>query len=470
MKEKKAYPLFENVEILDAGSEGNSIARINDLVVFVDHAVPGDFADIEVYKKKKSYMEGNAVRIQKESPLRTVPFCEHFGTCGGCKWQNMQYSAQLGYKQKQVEESLRRLAKIPIPEIMPILPSANTKFYRNKLEYTFSNKRWFTRADMGSSHDLPQEELNALGFHIPGKFDKILDIRNCYLQPEPSNSIRLEVKRYVTEKSLSFFDLREQHGFLRNLIIRNASSGDLMVILAFHHEDAEAREALLNHLRITFPAITSLMYVINPKRNDTLSDLDVETFCGESYITEEMEGLKFRIGPKSFYQTNATQAYELYKISRSFANIQPHELVYDLYTGTGTIANFVARSAARVVGVDYVAPAIEDARENSRINGISNTSFFAGDMKDVLNDEFIAAQGRPDVIITDPPRAGMHESVVKKLLEIESGRIVYVSCNPATQARDLALLDEKYQVSRIQPLDMFPHTHHVENVVLLIKK
>jgi 23S rRNA (uracil1939-C5)-methyltransferase len=470
MREKKAYPVYEQVEILDAGAEGNAMGRIGEVVVFIDHAVPGDVADIEVYKKKKSYMEGRVLRTVKESPLRSRPFCEHFGVCGGCKWQDMQYAAQLSFKQKQVEDALRRLAKVPFPPVLPILPSAETQYYRNKLEYTFSSKRWLTLSDMERADTFSPQELNALGFHIPGRFDKILDIHNCYLQPEPSNSIRLAVKQYAQEHGLDFFDIRSQEGFLRNLIIRTSTTGDLMVIVVFHHEDREQREGLLDFLHQRFPAISSLLYVINPKKNDTISDLDVQLHYGQEYITERMENLVFRIGPRSFYQTNSLQAYELYKVTREFAGIGSGDLVYDLYTGTGTIANFVASGARKVVGIEYVEAAIEDAKENSRLNGISNTRFFAGDIKNLLSDELLAAEGRPDVIITDPPRAGMHEDVTRKLLEVESSRIVYVSCNPSTQARDLAILDEKYHIGKIQPVDMFPHTHHVENIVLLLKK
>lgn len=464
---KKEYKIIEQVEITDAGSEGKSIAKQDGLVFFVEGAIPGDIVDVQVFKKKKSFVEGKAVKIHKESSIRSQPFCEHFGVCGGCKWQNMQYDSQLFYKQKQVFDALTRLAKIELPEISPILPSATTTHYRNKLEYTFSNKRWMTTAEIGSTEPI---QPDALGFHIPKRFDKILDINTCYLQAEPSNSIRLAVKKYALENSLSFFDLREQSGFLRNLIIRTSSTGEVMVIVAFYKEDEEARVSLLQFLEKTFPEITSLQYVINPKGNDSISDLDIQFFSGKEYMMEEMEGLKFKVGPKSFYQTNSQQAYELYKITREFADLNGDEVVYDLYTGTGTIANFIAKKAKKVIGIEYVATAIEDAKDNSVLNNISNTTFYAGDMKDILSTGFVEQNGRPDIIITDPPRAGMHEDVVKKIVEIGADKIVYVSCNPATQARDLMLLDEKYKVVKVQPVDMFPHTHHVENVVLLVKR
>lgn len=465
MTNRKEYPVIENVEIIDAGTEGNAIARVNDIVAFVDHAVPGDIADIQVYKKKKNFMEAKAIRIRVPSPRRSEPFCEHFGVCGGCKWQNMQYESQLSYKKKQVEEALRRIGKVEIPELLPIIGSERTRFYRNKLEYTFSDKRWLTEADMQRKEEITDRE--ALGYHLPGKFDKVLDIQNCYLQEEPSNSIRLEVKSYAVKEGLSFFNIREQHGFLRNMIIRNTSTGDLMVIIVFHNDDKPLRENLLNHLISVFPVISSLMYVINPKRNDSIADLEVHPFYGKDHIMEQMEDLKFKISPKSFYQTNSHQAYQLYRIAREFAAVNENETVYDLYTGTGTIANFIARKAKKVIGIEYIQAAIDNAIENSRINGIENTSFFAGDMKDVLNDAFIAEQGKPDVIITDPPRAGMHESVTRKILETAPEKIVYVSCNPATQARDISILSESYSIAKIQPVDMFPQTHHVENIVLL---
>jgi 23S rRNA (uracil1939-C5)-methyltransferase len=465
MKKPKVYPVIENIEITDAGSEGNSIARVNDIVAFVEHAVPGDIADIEVYRKKKNFIEARAVRINKPSVRRTDPFCEHFGVCGGCRWQNMKYESQLHYKQKQVEEALRRIGKVEIPALLPIIGSEKTKFYRNKLEYTFSDKRWLTEADMHRKDEITDRE--ALGYHLPGRFDKVLDIRNCYLQEEPSNSIRLEVKSYAIKHGITFFNIREQHGLLRNLIIRNSLSSDLMVIVIFFRDEKEIREGLLNHLISAFPTITSLMYVINPKKNDSIADLEVKHFYGKDCLLEKMEDLEFKISPKSFYQTNSEQAYRLYSITREFASVTKQDIVYDLYTGTGTIANFVARHAGKVIGIEYIEAAIKDAKENSKINKIENTAFYAGDIKDVLNDQFIESNGRPEVIITDPPRAGMHEDVTRKILEISPGRIVYVSCNPATQARDISILAEKYSVEKVQPVDMFPHTHHVENVVLL---
>lgn len=391
--------------------------------------------------------------------------CEHYGTCGGCKWQILPYDEQIRYKQKQVVDNLTRLGHVELPEITPILGSEKTYFYRNKLEYTFSNRKWLTMEDMQKEHK--PEELNGVGFHIPGMFDKVLDINKCWLQDDISNQIRNEIRRYAQEKRLTFFDLRNQEGFLRTLMIRTTSTGELMVVVVFFYEDETARVKLLQHLADMFPQITALLYVINSKCNDTITDQEIVCFKGEEAIYEEMEGLKFKIGPKSFYQTNSEQAYELYKVARNFAELTGDELVYDLYTGTGTIANFVSRKARQVIGIEYVPEAIEDAKVNSAINGIDNTLFFAGDMKDILTDKFIEEYGRPDVIITDPPRAGMHEDVVNVILNAEPKRIVYVSCNPATQARDLQLLDVKYKVTAVQPVDMFPHTHHVENVVRL---
>jgi 23S rRNA (uracil1939-C5)-methyltransferase len=467
-KDKKPLPVLEKVEIIDAGSEGKAIAKVDGLVVFVEHAVPGDVADLQVTKKKGSYMEAKAIFIHKPSEQRVDALCQHFGTCGGCKWQNLDYKAQIQYKQKQVFDNLTRLAKIELPEFSPILGSEEAYFYRNKLEFSFSNKRWMTVEEIAGTADLGNK--NALGFHIPKMFDKILDIQMCWLQPEPSNEIRNEIRQFALDNNYDFFDIRNQEGLLRNVIIRNTSTGEWMVLVSFYKDDREKVEALMEHLYIKFPQITALLYVINPKRNDTISDLDIQVYKGKGYITEEMEGLKFKISAKSFYQTNSKQAYELYKITRNFAGIESHHTVYDLYTGTGTIANFVAKGAKKVVGIEYVEAAIEDARINSELNNISNTEFFAGDMKDVLNTEFIEKHGKPDVVITDPPRAGMHEDVVNKLLEMNPERIVYVSCNPATQARDLAILDKNYTVVKVQPVDMFPHTHHVENVVLLKRR
>ncbi len=467
-KVKKIHPVIENLSVIDASSDGQSVARTDEYVVFIKNAVPGDIVDVQVTRKKSKYREGKAIVFHQFSDKRTEPVCKHFGVCGGCKWQNMSYQWQLFYKQKQVSDALTRLAKIELPEIQTIVPSKKTYNYRNKLEFTFSNKKWLTTEEIESEKDYGNRD--ALGFHIPGMFDKILDIDECHLQEEPSNAIRNELRKYALENKLPFFDLREQIGLMRNIIIRSTSTGEWMVIVAFHYEDKEAIKNLLDHLGNSFPQITSLHYVINPKRNDTISDLEIKLYKGNDSIVEQMEGLKFKISPKSFYQTNSEQAYELYKVTRDLAAIQPHEVVYDLYTGTGTIANFVAHQAKKVIGIEYVPAAIEDAKINSSINNIPNTLFYAGDMKDILNNDFIIQNGKPDVIITDPPRAGMHEDVVKKMLEIEPERIVYVSCNPATQARDLQLLDVKYKVTRVQPVDMFPQTHHVENVVLLEKR
>lgn len=468
MRKQKTLPVLQNVTVIDAGAEGKAIAKENDLVIFIDNAVPGDIADIQITRKKNKYREGKAIHFHHYSDQRAEVFCEHFGVCGGCKWQNMKYESQLFYKQKQVYDTLTRIGKIDMPEMPEILSSKKEVEYRNKLEYTFSNKKWLTEEEINSGKDF--NNRNALGFHIPKMFDKVLDINTCYLQAAPSNEIRLAVKNYALENKLAFFDLREQTGFLRNLIIRTSSTGEVMVIVAFFYEDVEAREKLLNFIAERFPQISSLLFVINPKKNDTISDLEIKTFKGNDCIYEQMEGLKFKIGPKSFYQTNSEQAYELYKIVRDFASLKGNEHVYDLYTGTGTIANFIARNAAKVIGIEYISAAIDDAKTNSKNNEISNTSFYAGDMKDVLTDAFIAENGKPDVIITDPPRAGMHEDVVMKISDMEPQKIVYVSCNPATQARDLAMFNSKYTVARIQAVDMFPHTHHVENVVLLEKR
>nr|MBA3901797.1 23S rRNA (uracil(1939)-C(5))-methyltransferase RlmD [Bacteroidota bacterium] len=451
-KDRKPLPILEKVEIIDAGSEGKAIAKVDEMVIFVSHAVPGDIADLQVTRKKSSYMEAKAVFIHKPSEHRVDAVCQHFGTCGGCKWQSMSYSAQLHYKQKQVYDNLKRLGKVELPETTPILGSKETYFYRNKLEYTFSNKRWMTEEEIASNAEFKNKD--ALGFHIPKMFDKILDIETCYLQPEPSNEIRNEIRKFAIENEYSFYDIRNHEGFLRNVIIRNTSTGEWMVILSVFQDDDEKIKALLDHLDATFPQITALLYVVNPKKNDTIFDLEVITYKGNGFITEEMEGLKFKISAKSFYQTNSEQAYELYKITRDFAQIEPHHTIYDLYTGTGTIANFIASKAKKVVGIEFVEAAIEDAKINSSLNNISNTMFFAGDMKDVLNDDFIKEHGKPEVIITDPPRAGMHQDVVEKILEIHPERIVYVSCNPATQARDLAIFDSKYTVEKVQPVDM----------------
>lgn len=471
---KKDLPIMEKISITEAAAEGKALARVENMVVFVDNAVPGDVADLQVTRKKSNYREARAIHFHVLSEKRTEPKCNHFGVCGGCKWQNMKYEYQLFYKQKQVKDSLERLAKISDPEIQPIIGSASEYYYRNKLEFTFSHRGWLTEEEIKSGENFGDRP--ALGFHIPGMFDKILDIKECFLQPEPSNKIRDAVKKHAVENGLEFFNTREQTGFLRNIIIRNTSTGELMVNVIFAKEDQEKREGLLSFLSASFPEITSLLYVINTKRNDTINDLDVHVYKGNDFITERMsafennEKLRFKVGAKSFFQTNTEQAYNLYKIAAEFAELKTTDLVYDLYTGTGSIACFVAGKARKVVGIEYVPSAIEDAKENAALNNITNTSFFTGDMKDVLSPEFVQENGKPDVIITDPPRAGMHEDVVKRIMEIEPRKIVYVSCNPATQARDIVWLSEKYKVVKVQPVDMFPHTHHVENVVALVKK
>lgn len=467
-RKKKELPLIENVEIVDVAAEGKAIAKVDDLVVFIPYVVPGDVIDLQITRKKNKYAEGKPVRFISYSPNRTEAFCEHFGICGGCKWQVLPYAEQLKYKQKQVEDNLTRIGKIELPDIHHILGSEKTQFYRNKLEFTFSNKKWLTLEQINSGESF--DNMNALGFHIPGMFDKVLDIDKCWLQEDISNQIRNFIRQYCYDKNYTFFDLRNRGGLMRNLIVRTSTTGELMVIVVFYDDEKEQQEDLLTAVAIQFPQITSLLYIVNQKANDTITDQDVLVWKGNDCIYEEMEGLKFKIGPKSFYQTNSEQAYNLYKIARDFANLSGDELVYDLYTGTGTIANFVAGKAKKVIGIEYVEDAILDARVNSQINKIDNTLFYAGDMKDILTQDFINEHGRPDVIITDPPRAGMHDDVIKTILFAEPDRIVYVSCNPATQARDLSLLDEKYKVERVQPVDMFPHTHHVENVVLLVKK
>lgn len=470
-RKKKELPLLKEVEIKDVAAEGKAIARVDNLVIFVPYVVPGDIVDLQLTRKKNSYAEATAVCFHKYSEKRIDAFCKHYGVCGGCKWQILPYEEQLKYKQKQVSDVLTRIGKVKLPEILPIVGSAKTKYYRNKLEYTFSNKRWLTLEEVKA--DVKYEQMNAVGFHIPGAFDKVLAIDECWLQDDISNRIRNAVRDYAYSNNLDFYNLRAQEGFLRNLIVRNSSVGELMVILVVKNLNGEYDKELNNVLTFIateFPEITSLVYIINNKCNDVYTDLPVNVFKGKDYIYEKMENLQFKVGPKSFYQTNSGQAYELYKIARDFAGLKGGELVYDLYTGTGTIANFVAAKAAKVIGIEYVPEAIEDAKVNSQINGIDNTLFYAGDMKDILNNDFIEKHGRPDVIITDPPRAGMHQDVIDTILFAEPKRIVYVSCNPATQARDLTLLDEKYEVMAIQPVDMFPHTHHVENVVLLERR
>lgn len=470
-RKKKELPLLEKITIIDVAAEGKALAKVNDLVVFVPYVVPGDVVDLQVKRKKNHYAEAVAVKFHEYSPVRAVPFCQHYGICGGCKWQCLPYTEQIKYKQKQVTDNLTRIGKIELPEISPIMGSEKTEFYRNKLEFTFSNKRWLTEEEV--KEDVKYDQMNAVGFHIPGAFDKVLAIEKCWLQDDISNQIRNAIRDYAYEHNYSFFNLRSQEGMLRNLMIRTSSTGELMVLLQckiVEESEMDLMKQLLAFVAEHFPQITSLLYVVNNKCNDTINDLEVMVFKGNDHIFEEMEGLRFKIGAKSFYQTNSGQAYNLYKVVRNFAGLTGKELVYDLYTGTGTIANFVSRQAKKVIGIEYVPEAIEDAKVNSAINGIDNTLFYAGDMKDILTQEFINQHGRPDVIITDPPRAGMHNDVINTILFAEPQRIVYVSCNPATQARDLSLLDAKYKVMAVQPVDMFPHTHHVENVVLLEKR
>ena len=470
-RKKKALPLLEKVTITDVAAEGKALAKVNDMVVFVPYVVPGDVVDLQVKRKKNKYAEAVAVKFHEFSPKRAVPFCQHYGVCGGCKWQCLTYEDQIKYKQKQVTDNLTRIGKVELPEISPILGSEKTEFYRNKLEFTFSDKRWLTEEEVKA--EVQYDQMNAVGFHIPGAFDKVLAIEKCWLQDDISNQIRNTIRDYAYEHGLAFYNIRNHEGLLRNLMIRTSSTGELMVLLQVRvsqDKDLDDTKKLLAHVADKFPQITSLLYVVNNKCNDTINDLDVEVFKGNDHIFEEMEGLRFKVGPKSFYQTNSEQAYNLYKVTREFAGLTGDELVYDLYTGTGTIANFVSRKAKKVVGIEYVPEAIEDAKVNSAINNITNTLFYAGDMKDMLTQDFINEHGRPDVIITDPPRAGMHNDVIDVILFAEPKRIVYVSCNPATQARDLSLLDAKYKVMAVQPVDMFPHTHHVENVVLLEKR
>lgn len=471
MQQPPKDQIIENVLITDIAEEGRGLARINGMVAFVENALPGDVVDLLVTKRKSSFIEAKILRFVSESTERLVPFCRHFGICGGCKWQALSYNTQLKFKQNHVLETLSRIGKISGFTAHTIIASGETRYYRNKLEFTFSNRKWLSACEFDK---LNIKDIPALGFHIPKKFDKIIDIEECFLQSEPSNEIRLFIKNFAVENNYDFFDLKNQQGFLRNVIIRNTSSGNLMVVIVFFRNEYEKILKLLNALADKFPQITSLQYVINPKRNDTIFDLEVISFKGKNYITEEMpleinsdKKLKFKIGPKSFYQTNSKQAFYLYNAAREFASLTGNEIVYDLYTGTGTIACFVAANAKKVVGIEYIPEAIEDAKKNAAANNILNTTFYAGDMKDVLNNELIAQEGKPDVIITDPPRAGMHADVVNKLLEIEAPKIIYVSCNPATQARDIELLSSKYIVTDIQPVDMFPHTQHVEIIAVL---
>ncbi len=468
MGRKKDLPILEKIMITDIGAEGNALARVDNLVVFVPMLIPGDIVDIRVIRKRKKYIEGRVIKFHEYSSDRIDPRCKHFGICGGCKWQHLPYDLQLKYKEKQVGDNLTRIGKTELNGMAPIIGSSDVYLYRNKLEFTFSNKRWLTKEEVDSHTEFGQEV--ALGFHIPGLFDKVLNIEECHLQPEPSNAIRNSVRDYAIRNKLEFFNLRDQHGFLRNLVIRNTLDGKIMVIAVFFHEDTEQREGLLNYIHSEFPQVTSLWYVINSKRNDSLNDQDVLLYTGDNHLVEELDGLKFRIGPKSFYQTNTRQALQLYNITKDFASLSGDETVYDLYCGTGTIANFIAKNANKVIGIEYVEEAVNDARMNSDFNKIENTFFYAGDIKNILSEQFIAANGKPDVIITDPPRAGMHEDVIKTILKAAPDRIVYVSCNPSTQARDILLMSIDYRVVRVQPVDMFPHTHHVENVVLLKRK
>ncbi len=467
MRRNKKLPTFENVLITDIAAEGNAIAKIDDMVLFVEGVIPGDVINVQVTRKRKRYCEGRVLELVTPSPDRIPAVCEHFGVCGGCKWQILPYEKQLFYKEKQAKDQLERIGHIAVGEYLPILDSKNQQFYRNKLEFTFSNKRWITAQEVKDNSEITNS--NALGFHVTHLFDKVVDIDHCLLQASPSNEIRKFIRSFALENGLTFFDIRNHTGLLRNLIIRLSTTGECMVIVVFYENNEEQISNLLTAIHEKFPEITSLLYIINQKANDTIGDQEVLTFYGNDHIFETMETLKFKIGPKSFYQTNSEQAYELYKITREFAQLTGNELVYDLYTGTGTIANFIAKKAKKVIGIEYVEEAIEDAKVNSQINNIDNTLFYAGDMKDILNDAFIAEHGNPDVIITDPPRAGMHQDVVNTILRALPQRIVYVSCNPATQARDLQLLSDAYNVLKSRSVDMFPHTQHVENVVLLEK-
>lgn len=467
-RKRKPLPLLENIQIEGIAAEGKAIARVDNKVIFIPYAVPGDIVDLQVTRKKSHYAEATIASIIQPSPMRIQPFCKHFGVCGGCKWQSLPYEEQLKAKQQQVEDALTRIGKVPFPKIFPIIGSKKTKAYRNKLEFGFSNKKWLTKEQIESG--VVFSDMNAVGFHIPGAFDKILDLKECFLMDDFNNRIRNGLRSYVIEKGYSFFDLRNQNGLLRNMMLRKTSTGEIMVLLQFCIREAqEEKEAqdVLQWIKTTFPEITSLLYVNNTKCNDTISDLDIHTFSGADCIYEQMEDLQFKIGPKSFYQTNSEQAFALYKVVREFANLSGNEYVYDLYTGTGTIANFIAGKAKRVIGIEYVPEAIKDAKENAVLNNLDNIQFFAGDMKDILTDNFVALYGRPDVIITDPPRAGMHNDVISTILFAAPKRIVYVSCNPATQARDVSLLSADYHITKVQPVDMFPQTHHVENVLLM---
>ena len=468
MSRRNKRVIFKEVKVIDAGAKGKSIAKADDgRVIFLSNAIPGDVVDIETYKKRKAYYEGKAIKFHELSDRRVAPVCQHFGTCGGCKWQSMDYKFQLEFKEKEVTNNLTRIGHLQLPQVAPILGSEKTYFYRNKMEFSFSDSRWLTTKEIASEEQLGNR--NALGFHIPGMWDKILDIEKCWLQEDPSNNIRNTIKSYAISKNLDFFNTRKQSGFLRTLMIRISSTGELMVLIQFFENHQDAITDLLEHIKQAFPQITSLLYVVNSKANDTIYDQKVHCYYGRDYILEEMEGLQFKVHAKSFYQTNSTQAYQLYKVTRDFAGLTGNEIVYDLYTGTGTIAQFIAKKAKKVIGVEAVPDAINGAKENAKLNNINNVDFFVGDMKTVFNAAFIAANGHPDVIITDPPRDGMHADVVHQILKVSPQKIVYVSCNSATQARDLALLKNDYTITRVQPVDMFPQTHHVENVVLLEK-
>jgi 23S rRNA (uracil1939-C5)-methyltransferase len=464
---KKEYPVLEKIEILDAGSEGKAVARVDKLVVFVPFVVPGDIVDIKVLQRKKSFYEGKAIKFHHLSERRVEPRCEHFGLCGGCKWQNLNYNDQLFYKQKQVFDNFTRLGKFEFPEILPIIPAPAEYFYRNKLEFTCSNRKWLVEHDKNSE---VRESLDGIGFHLIGMFDRIIDLKNCYLQPKPSNQIRLALRKFALDNHFDFYDTKAHQGFLRNLIIRTASTGELMVIVVFAGNEQENIKNTLEFIANEFPKITSLMYVINTKKNDTINDQEILLYKGTPHIFEEMEGLRFKIGPISFYQTNSTQAHKLYQVAREFAGFNGSETVYDLYCGTGTITNFIAKSVKKAIGIEYVPSAIEDAINNAAINKITNTHFVTGDIAKTLNEEFFAQHGKPDIIITDPPRSGMHPKVIEEILNALPEKLVYVSCNPATQARDIALMQEHYDLAKIQPVDMFPQTHHVENICLLVRK
>ncbi len=464
---RKKLPLIEKIEITDIGARGKAIARIDNFVTFVSGGLPGDVVDLQITRRKKSYQEGRVIRFHKHSTLREEPFCRHFGKCGGCRWQDLKYAEQLHYKQQEVTDNLKRIGQLELPLVNPISASANEKYYRNKLEFTFSNRRWLSAEEINSGDDFA--DRNGLGFHVPGMFDKVIDLEECHLQPELSNTIRQEVRDYSRDHGLTFYDLRNGGGLLRLLIIRNTLKGEWMVLVVFFEDDKKQRNLLLDHLQAKFPEITSLMYCINQKANDSIFDQEILLYAGQDHIMEQMEDLQFKIGPKSFFQTNSVQALELYRKVRELAGLTGGEVVYDLYSGTGTIGLFLARKAGKVVGIEYIDEAIHDARVNAGLNGIGNAAFFSGDIKDLLTEEFVREQGQPDVLITDPPRAGMHKDVVEVILSVSPDRIVYVSCNPSTQARDLQLLSEKYKVLEIQPFDMFPQTYHVENIVLLEK-